>query len=1568
MNVQNDIQRPPVEFLRNESHERIRRECMEEIERLRQTDLPSREFPIESQREAFVFALENHEVVSVQATTGAGKSLDIGVWAVDVLGGGDTRIAMTQPRRDAAQGVAIASAARHDLSFGKDICFSTSEFHGNTNETKLQIQTTGVLINQFRKDPLLKRYDAVIVDEAHERDLNIDFTLGLLKRANRLRKEAGIKPIKIILASATLDEDKFIQFFGIEQDATIKAEGKMFPVGLHFVEGRDKFIEDQNTKEKAERPFTDIAARQAIKILSSTKSGDILIFMPGIRTIEDVRNRVESGLRQFDINYPVEVLTLHGSNTQRERSDVLRGSQKNIRRVIISTNIAETSLTVPKICYVIDGAKKNEMHFDIATGLETLTEVSATKAECIQRKGRAGRLQSGEYYTVLSNEEYAKLEDYPTPEMRRLDITAVVLQMLRLGITDVENFDYIDPPKPEVLQEALKKLELLGAIDENRQLTKVGEIMSSLPLEPRLARVVAGAIETGSVKEAVSVSCLIQKFNVFRRARRDEIRDAEVELREKALYQRVRGEYSFEKEIFQLYSENIESQKGLTFQQMDQYTYRDVCREFCLSDDVKKFCAEKNYNYDFVVMGARLYRQRAREIDQELKQKGERIQIDVRDARNLANESLKKKHEKFQKGAVSDWSLFLKVFNEFVVAPNKHLFCEENALDYDVLEKAVDDYYRIINELKKSGVTISSSLNEENFTLAILQGYAPDHLLMQERGRHGVAYNRVDRGDRSIRINSSSIVQNAPLSVALALNPGKGNLTVGRDHDIETQFKYAVGVHPVTSDLLHRAVPQCIEREKDVREFVFQDGKVFNQYTYFYKIPNKKRVELPIAQVFERSQKAVEFFAYHIVRHANFPPEIGDGFFHLTENREVATILDQMVHRSRGKIAWKNCETWYASKLGKAQTVDEAQALGSDHFILRVEDICSKQEIEELDKISPSMIKIGEQEFPIIYTYTPETKQSNSLENEKLSAVLDVRGKDEEQVYYALFSISESQKEVIKQEIPALFEEKDFAIQYRMYGMGRVSDLEEAKRNVERTYFEKKYSEWKKPEAKRIHNIFGIPFKSFEEYGCNLVPYTKNYFGEDVCAYPGIVYETEYVNGVGYVPKYSIQYFQEKEQSDAQTEKSSVQKNEIESKEQRKIDRETLLEKADTLLKEVKEKVDKISENYQEFGFSYSNFRDLERKFGEAFYCIGTYNNDKDPRKAITLLWEISETIEKQKEEYTEKKRMADEIGSYYAKMQEIVREKLSSSRYDEFGITYDEFSQMSQKWLEAERALTGYGVGRRAERVPIDPLRAKELFEEIERFLSKKIKRDVPPSYTYREQPISSTWGSSGSSSPREAPEPMGTLADLLSSREGNRQRKVEVPPPPVPKATPKQEIKEEEMTNDIRLELLREVSVLQMYIEESLTGFKKPKVNGKPTDRDKAFLALFEKVGNFKAEIATLEEDTKSENAKPASLRGRIGSVKGSVRAWLNTNLRDIVPQFNKEWMSQFETLLQLVSKKIDENSDAKEFIESEMITKEKLTEMVRQELRKDIQNLQQGKPCSTIESCIERALGTL
>ncbi|MDP2684972.1 MAG: helicase-related protein [bacterium] len=492
---------------------RIRQECQNEIERLRQTtDLAERKLPIESVKGEYISAMEHNNVISVEATTGAGKSLDIGVWTLEQLGEG-ARIAVTQPRRDAAQGVAIATAARHNLKFGNDICFSTSEFHGNQKDTKLQISTTGVLINKFRTDPILSEYDAVVVDEAHERDLNIDLTLGLLKQANILREEQGLKAIKIIVCSATLEQNKFAEFFGIKKEGTIKAEGKLHKVEETYTSEKDTKYFDDRSQRQRKKPYTKIATEHVVNILKNSSEGDILVFMPGIKSIKNVIESVEEQISDKN----VEVLMLHGSNTQRDRSYVLQGSRdERIRRVVVSTNMAETSVTVPGVRYVVDGARKNDVVYDVDCGLEGLQDVPASKSECLQRKGRAGRITEGEYISVLTEEQFDRLDDHPVPEMLRRDLDSVVLKMLRLGIKDVENFDLPDRPDPEYVKEAIRKLIMWDAITPERDLTESGKIMADLPLDPRHGRVVVSAIENGCVNEAVSVTSIVGNAQIFK--------------------------------------------------------------------------------------------------------------------------------------------------------------------------------------------------------------------------------------------------------------------------------------------------------------------------------------------------------------------------------------------------------------------------------------------------------------------------------------------------------------------------------------------------------------------------------------------------------------------------------------------------------------------------------------------------------------------------------------------------------------------------------------------------------------------------------------------------------------------------------------------------------------------------------------------------------------------------------------------------------------------------------------------------------------------------------------------
>ncbi|MBP7992560.1 MAG: ATP-dependent RNA helicase, partial [Candidatus Magasanikbacteria bacterium] len=1005
-----------------EQEDRMRRQCLEDIERLqRETDIASRELPIEKVRDDFDQALTEFDVVSVEASTGAGKSLDLGVWTVEALGGKNARVAMTQPRRDAAEGVCVAAAARHGLKFGEDICFTTSEFKGNRRDTKLQISTTGVLINKFKKDPTLADYNAVIVDEAHERDLNIDLTIGLLKRANQLRAEAGQPAIKIILASATLEQGKFAEFFGINEKARIQSEGKLHKVNEVYTESEYKFATNPVTGETVERPYPAIATQQVIDILSTTKQGDILVFMPGIQSIRDVQRQVQFSPEIRD--QAVEILILHGSNTQKERSYVLQGSRdKSTRRVVISTNMAETSVTVPGIKYVVDGARKNEMQYDASTGLETLTDVPASQAECKQRRGRAGRITTGEYHTVLTEEEYGKLEKYPKPEILRRELDGVVLEMLRLGITDVENFDLPDKAPKKNIKEALRKLEMLGAITTDNQLTEIGKLMAELPLEPRHARVVVAAMEKGCVREAVAVTAAIGKNSIFRRPGK-----AEFAVAEKAL-----------------------------------------------------------------------------------KDSGSRY-VDERAIRIAASEVLRTKQQKLREGTSSDWVLFLNIFKKFMRAGNKHAFCEEFALDYESLEGVADNFHRVIKELKRSKIDVSSSEDENSLTESILMGYAPDHLIMQTQSRNGVEFNRVDRGDRDVRINSSSIAfSNKPeLAVCLDLEPGKGTKVIGRRGSEETEFKYAVGVHPVTSERLRAVVPHRVKRGESPQDFDFKNGQVLSKFSYDYKTQSGGWTSIPIDYVPDQNPQATEFFAKQILA---FTDKKLQDFFQVINNKEVEQELQNLYHRSRGQTEQFDLKDWYARKLGTSISVNEAKKAGSTHYHLNTTEIVSEAQKREVELAAPTTITMAGSNWPVKYNFRPANPDS-WYESEKIEifeVVVDLNRSSFEETYQKIMSIKPGDVQAARAQIGILKESEPLLLEAKLdWEFKKIEDIEELQKLAEERYLFKRWCAFSKPTFDKITIEKGGSFPEFASFSAEPIAFAILANGQSVMAYPA--WDKEYM-------------------------------------------------------------------------------------------------------------------------------------------------------------------------------------------------------------------------------------------------------------------------------------------------------------------------------------------------------------------------------------------------------------------------------------------------------------------------
>lgn len=355
-------------------------------------------------------------------------------------------------------------------------------------KTRSFFMTDGVLLNMLRKDLTLSELDIVMVDEAHERGLNIDLSLGLLKRAQKLREEKGLPDLKIVVASATLEEEKFTNYFS--EAPLVKVPGRLFPVEVSYHPFDSK---DELSYTGKQRDYTDHAADVATSILSDTeKDGDILIFMPGEAEIMRTLSHLSKTCGD-----DIELLPLFGSMNPQDQDRIFTKNGK--RKIIISTNIAETSVTIDTIRHVIDTGYKKEKRYNPVTGIDALDLYDASQANMDQRKGRAGRVSPGWCYRLIEESNFKEREAFAQPEILRTNLAETVLKMKDMGIDDIEHFEFIDQPDKVAITDAIKQLRLLGALDEKETITNLGKEMAELPLDPGLAR---------AVLEAKKLECL----------------------------------------------------------------------------------------------------------------------------------------------------------------------------------------------------------------------------------------------------------------------------------------------------------------------------------------------------------------------------------------------------------------------------------------------------------------------------------------------------------------------------------------------------------------------------------------------------------------------------------------------------------------------------------------------------------------------------------------------------------------------------------------------------------------------------------------------------------------------------------------------------------------------------------------------------------------------------------------------------------------------------------------------------------------------------------------------------
>ncbi|NQU99962.1 MAG: ATP-dependent RNA helicase [Parcubacteria group bacterium] len=480
-----------------------------DLEARRETSEKEGELPILEYEQEIKETFRNNSEMIVVGETGSGKTTEIPLMLLEELGE-DKKIIVTQPRKGATRSVTRYVAFKAGCRVGEEVGYKVRFEDETSAGTKLNFMTDGVLLRIIQNDPLLSEYSAVMIDEAHERSLNIDFTLGLLKKLQKEREKAGLQPIKIVVTSATLEKEKFSKYFG--GAPSVEVPGRMYPVDVHHMESdeQDNFLDERGNFD-----YTRAAAGRVRDIVESDKEGDILIFMPGEGEIKRTVEQIE----KLEVN-GVELLKLYGRMSPEDQDKIFEESSQ--RKIIVSTNIAETSLTIPGIKHIIDSGLIKQNEFDSRKGIEALVTKRHAKSGCTQRMGRAGRTASGECWRLYSKDDFEERDEFQIPEIKRSGLAHTVLIMKDMGIEDVESFEFIDQPLIENIQQALKELKSLGALDEDENITKIGKTMAELPLEPKIARMVVEAEKYDCVETVCTITAFLGGKSVFNRPREKE--------------------------------------------------------------------------------------------------------------------------------------------------------------------------------------------------------------------------------------------------------------------------------------------------------------------------------------------------------------------------------------------------------------------------------------------------------------------------------------------------------------------------------------------------------------------------------------------------------------------------------------------------------------------------------------------------------------------------------------------------------------------------------------------------------------------------------------------------------------------------------------------------------------------------------------------------------------------------------------------------------------------------------------------------------------------------------------
>ena len=450
--------------------------------------------PVCQRRDEIAAAIRDHQVVVLCGETGSGKSTQLPKICLEMGLGVQGQIGHTQPRRIAARSIATRIADELGLPVGKEVGFKVRFADATSPQTYIKLMTDGILLAETQQDRWLDRYDTIIVDEAHERSLNIDFLLGYLHRLVPRRRD-----LKIIITSATIDAQRFAGHF--EQVAghvpVLEVTGRTYPVEiLHRPLEPDS---DGNEPELQQ------AVADAVAELTARGPGDVLIFMPTEREIHEA-SKVLRG-RSFGGSKP-ELLPLYARLSAAEQQRVFQSSSS--RRIVIATNVAESSLTVPGIRYVIDTGTARISRYTPKSKLQRLPIEAISRASADQRAGRCGRVGPGVCIRLYSQSDYEQRERFTVPEILRSNLADVILQTKTLGLGAIEEFPFLESPRPESIRDGYKTLFELGAVTETHELTPLGRKLARLPVDPRIARIVFAALDEHCLTEILIIASALE--------------------------------------------------------------------------------------------------------------------------------------------------------------------------------------------------------------------------------------------------------------------------------------------------------------------------------------------------------------------------------------------------------------------------------------------------------------------------------------------------------------------------------------------------------------------------------------------------------------------------------------------------------------------------------------------------------------------------------------------------------------------------------------------------------------------------------------------------------------------------------------------------------------------------------------------------------------------------------------------------------------------------------------------------------------------------------------------------